>query len=189
LRRCPAAGSGGSSNSSTSIAGRFNALHIRLGDYSYKAGKDAAVFLKNARKFGFAKDVPLYVAAEEPRNHSYFKPLIEHFDTVVFFEDLLKVKTLHMHLVDFVLRTPTSKVRESVGGMMEQLICAHADRFLGTKVSTWSMDVRRKRAHAKDAVPQLWVSMEDERRRTGVSPPRWSALMSWRKGAEYISNT
>jgi hypothetical protein len=172
----------------TTSVGRFNAMHIRLGDYSNKAGADAAFFLKNAQNNGFAKDVPLYVAAEEPRNHSYFKPLIEYFDTVVFFGDLLKVKDLHMHLVDFVLRTPTSSVRESVGGMMEQLICAHADRFLGTKISTWSMDVRRKRGEVKDAVPHLWVAMEAEKKRTGVSPPRWSGLMSWRKGqVGYVS--
>ena len=49
----------------------------------------ATLFAPGWAGIGFAKDVPLYVAAEEPRNHSYFKPLIEHFDTVVFFEDLL----------------------------------------------------------------------------------------------------
>ena len=178
----------GTTTTTTTSVGRFNAMHIRLGDYSKRAGADAKFFLNNAQLNGFAKDVPLYVAAEEPRNHSYFKPLIEYFDTIVFFEDVLKVKELHMHLVDFVLRTPTSKVRDSVGGMMEQLICAHADRFLGTKISTWSMDVRRKRADVKDAVPQLWVSMEAEKQRTGVSPPRWSGLMGWRKGhVDYIS--
>jgi hypothetical protein len=188
----PASSSSNSKTATTTAAatsaGRFNAMHIRLGDYSSRAGKDAAFFLKNAQQYGFAKDVPLYVAAEEPRNHSYFKPLIEYFDTVVFFQDVLQVKELHMHLVDFVLRTPTSKVRDSVAGMMEQLICAHADRFLGTKISTWSMDVRRKRADVKDAVPQLWASIEAEKQRTGVSPSRWSGLMGWRKGVEFISS-
>ncbi len=175
-----------SSRSTNSSAGRFNAIHIRLGDMKTKAGNNSARFLMNAQKYGFAKDVPLYVAAEEPRNHSYFEPLIGYFDTVVFFEDLLKIKQLHLHLVDFVLRTPNSAVRNSLAGIQEQLILVHADRFLGTKQSTWSLDVRRKRRNVKGLVPQLWASMQAEKARTGARPPRWSAVMHWQGGVEDI---
>ncbi len=137
---------------------RFNAIHIRLGDVMGRAmrgGRDARHFAANARALGFTRDVPLYVSAEEPRQHPYFSPLLASFDRVVFLSDLRAEPALGTMFATFDARTPPGKVRSSVLGMVEQLLCVRASLFLGTRLSTFSMRIQHMRFRVADAIPEL----------------------------------
>lgn len=168
--------------------GMYNAVHIRLGDYRYRVkAADATAFVEGAqRKLGFDKGDWLYVAAEESRSDRFFKPLLAGFDKVAFQEDLVRDPRFHRHMVDFVLRTPNSKVRNCIFGLVEQLICTRAQRFLGTRVSTWSMTVGQFRRFLRFTVPTLFEELAQQRATGVVAPRRQHAFQTWERPASYV---
>ena len=169
---------------------RFNAIHIRLGDVigrAMRGGRDARHFAANARKLGFARDVPLYVSAEEPRRHAYFAPLLADFDRVVFLADLRAEPALGAMLAAFDARTPPGKVRSSVLGMVEQLVCVRASLFLGTRLSTFSMRIQHMRFRLGDAIPDLAHELST----LAEAPSRRSGMVRYKGGApqEVVNET
>jgi hypothetical protein len=168
--------------------GVYNAVHVRLGDYRHRVkAADATAFVEGAqRTLGFDKSDWLYVAAEESRKHRFFKPLLTGFDKVAFQEDLVRDPRFHRHMVDFLLRTPNSKVRNCVFGLVEQLICARAQRFLGTRVSTWSMTVGGLRRFLQYTVPALFEELAQQRAAGVVAPQRRHAFQTWERPASRV---
>lgn len=166
--------------------GNFNAFHIRMGDYaarSHKHNPDASRYLKNAIGMGFEKHIPVYIASEEGRDFPYFKPLLDYFDTVVFQEDLIHNPRTRKWLVDYTLRTPSTPVRNDLFGLVEQLVCARAHNFLGTRISTFSKTIRVMRQKLKAAIPELWedIKFRAERKEENMNVRR-SGLHRWQGG-------
>ena len=121
----------------------FNALHIRFMDNDgtdLREGllKPAPSFLYRMRKFD--KTVPLYVATVPNRRKSaYFNAFKTQF-TLVFGDMLERDADVIKALAGI-----TRKMKETVLGLIEQLVCARAQRFLGTGFSTFSEHIRRMR--------------------------------------------
>ena len=162
-------------------AGHFNSMHIRLGDYRDHAAKAGTSFVASADRLRFNRSVPLYVAAEERRSDPYFEPLLAHFDRVLFAEDLVREPTVYPLLLDFVRSTPNGTVRNGIFGLVEQLILARSDNFIGTRVSTWSKVVYGMRDNLAVAAPDFFQRLVAERAAKGEAyGPRTSALATTR---------
>eukprot|EP00514_Thraustochytrium_sp_LLF1b_P004442 CAMPEP_0184516264 /NCGR_PEP_ID=MMETSP0198_2-20121128/4938_1 /TAXON_ID=1112570 /ORGANISM="Thraustochytrium sp., Strain LLF1b" /LENGTH=519 /DNA_ID=CAMNT_0026906577 /DNA_START=722 /DNA_END=2281 /DNA_ORIENTATION=- len=163
--------------------GNYNAMHIRLGDYekrSEKFSKDGSAYLASAIEFGFEKHVPLYIAAEEPREYFYFKPLLEYFDKVVFQDDLLENPETRKWLIDYTLRTPASSIRNDLFGLIEQLICSRATKFLGTHVSTFSLTISVMRRRLSGSIPELYDEIKNAENSVELQNQRWTGSHNWR---------
>ena len=120
-----------------------NALHTRFMDgdgTDLREGllKPAPSFIFRMRKFD--KTIPLYVATVPAKRKSpYFNAFKEKFKLV--FGDALERDPE----VQQILAGITRRMKETVLGIIEQLVCARAERFLGTGFSTFSEHIRRMR--------------------------------------------
>lgn len=133
--------------------GVYNALHIRFADGD--ASKLREGWLKPARTFMFrmqlAKFVEkspfLYIATvPKRRNSSYFSRIKLKYKTVF-------ASDLRGDLIDEALKVYPDKLKSSILGVIEQLICARSVKFLGTGFSTFSeyiRDVREQRVIGND---------------------------------------
>lgn len=122
----------------------FNSLHIRFMDgdgTDLREGllKPGASFVFRMRKFD--KSLPLYVATVPNRRKSeYFNPFKEKFRRLVFGNVLERDEQVVQALEGI-----TRRMKDTVLGFIEQLVCARAERFLGTGFSTFSEHIRRMR--------------------------------------------
>jgi len=121
----------------------FNAMHIRFMDNDgtdLREGllKPAPTFIYRMRKFD--KSIPLYVATVPSRRKSaYFNSFKSQFDLV--FGDRLEQNAAVISALSGITR----RMKETVLGVIEQLVCARAEKFLGTGFSTFSEHIRRMR--------------------------------------------
>ena len=121
----------------------FNSLHIRFMDNDgtdLREGllKPAPSFIYRMRKFD--KTIPLYIATVPSRRKSaYFTAFKAHFTLV--FGDALEADPD----VIKALAGITRRMKDTVLGLIEQLVCARGEKFLGTGFSTFSEHIRRMR--------------------------------------------
>jgi len=114
----------------------FNAIHVRRTDHpsSFQITQEywlRRLNLKKAQKL----TKTLYIATDE-ENKAWFNPFKEAGYNLFFAEDFgdqLQFKNLNSAFVQDML------------GLCEQLICAHADIFVGSHYSTFSMFIERFR--------------------------------------------
>ena len=71
----------------TNSRGEFDTMHIRRGDFQYKATRVDADEIYKVTKRKFAEGSTVYIATDE-HDKPFFKTLMEHYD-VVFMDDFL----------------------------------------------------------------------------------------------------
>ncbi|XP_068676434.1 uncharacterized protein [Montipora foliosa] len=114
----------------------FNAIHVRRTDHpsSFRIKHDYWLSrLKNRAALNVTKT--LYIATDE-KNRTWFRPFREAGFNLYFAEDFadqLQIKSIPAVIIQDVL------------GLCEQLICAHADHFVGSYYSTFTMYIKRLR--------------------------------------------
>jgi GDP-fucose protein O-fucosyltransferase len=120
--------SGGNDNGN----GGFDTMHIRRGDFTginvYKDGVEDPNKLASVHFFESRRTV--YIATDE-QDKSVFDPLRQN-NTVLFLNDL-------MHLLE--------DIDPNFYGMIEQLVCAKGDKFVGTYYSTFTAYINRLRGY------------------------------------------
>mmetsp|Transcript_9355 Transcript_9355/g.18469 ORF Transcript_9355/g.18469 Transcript_9355/m.18469 type:complete len:619 (-) Transcript_9355:149-2005(-) len=144
--------------------GRYNAVHLRLGDYIKAAlskSKDSRNFVRRGQDAGFKQSEVVYVATDQPSHradgslNNYFRPF-GHFKRLIFARDLASHPGTAAALLDFKNRLPNNKkVVSDMFGLVEQLICARAQNFVGTSVSTFSKTINVQRSNLLTTIPEI----------------------------------
>lgn len=130
----------------------YNAIHIRFMDgdgTDLREGllRPASSFVWRMRKYN--DSLPLYVATvPSKRGSPYFKPMANKFRLL--FGEVLEKDPRVGAFLDAHVRARS--MRDTVLGVVEQLVCARAERFVGTGFSTFSEYIRRMRRWRADLV-------------------------------------
>ena len=131
--------------------GSFNAIHVRLGDYRYRANTPEW-WLAHVRNAGFVRRKPLYIATDAlggTHRADYFALLTKNYN-VTFHDGLIPRELAKSYAFAFPKAT-----RSDFFGYMEQLVCAQAARFLPSSYSTFSAHITFLRGHLADVLPEL----------------------------------
>jgi GDP-fucose protein O-fucosyltransferase len=146
-----------------SLGQHFYAIHGRLGDEAYRwRGKTSAqVFVQTAefRTWNTERN-KVYLASDEP-NARFFAPLREHA-TVVTVNDL-KGNEIEAYRNLF----PNHAIQMDMLGTLDKLICTQALDFLGSPMSTFSMEIKIMRSTRRYVFPEDYIRF---RNITGRSP-------------------
>jgi hypothetical protein len=113
--------------------GRYSALHVRRGDFQSQFPEQdisPQQILQSIECTGVAAG-PLYVASDEI-DKTFFEPISQHYET--FF------------IEDFAGIVGDSATAEDIA-CIEQVVCAFAEIFLGTRLSTFSAYITRLRGY------------------------------------------
>ena len=142
---------------------KYVAFHIRRGDFQHgwvKLPAEEILKLTGALVPDRANRV-VYIATDE-RNSSWFDPFRKAFKAVYF-------------LNDFVTRDDELKeIERNKQGMLEQIVCASSDIFIGTPLSTFTGYITRIRGYMNVTVPGIYERtfyyMEKHRMQLHESP-------------------
>lgn len=130
----------------------FNAMHIRLGDYTVRWPASSAAKSKLFVEMAFGSKVanpklPLYLATDEPMS-GVFVELKSRLNVSV-------VKHLPAQLVkDYRELFPPSRIRLDMLGVLDQLVCSQAASFVSSEFSTFSESIRLIRSNRKRLFPE-----------------------------------
>jgi len=127
-----------------SVRGKFVAFHIRRGDFQHKHVKLPAdeILSLTSHLVPNSKERIAYIATDE-KNMSFFDPFKEQFRAVYFLSDFAKSADLkHMN--------------QNYFGMIEQVICASSDIFIGTPLSTFTGYITRIRGYMNSTSPGIY---------------------------------
>lgn len=140
----------------------FNAIHVRRTDHpsSFRIKQDYWLQLLNARD-AVNLTKTLYIATDE-EDKTWFKPFSEAEYNLYFaedFSDQLRLGNVNLAVIQDML------------GLCEQLICAHADHFVGSYYSTFTMYIKRLRKQLswkkgmlrKPYTSIVWAGTSDDR--------------------------
>jgi hypothetical protein len=138
----------------------FNAVHVRLGDYTARAKASSSVFdahawASRAAALRFDRELPLYIATDDRKNPDYFKPLLRMFRRTIRLHDILAEPVVAAWMRDLRRRVPGEGVFDSLFGMVDQLVCARADKFVGTALSTFTQFILESRKHIARWLPDV----------------------------------
>ncbi len=138
----------------------FNAVHVRLGDYTARAKAssshfDAHAWASRAATLRFDHEMPLYIATDDRDNPGYFKPLLRVFRRTLRMHDILEDPAVATWMRDLRRRTPGEGVFDSLFGMVDQLVCARAEKFVGTSLSTFTQFILESRKHIARWLPDV----------------------------------
>ncbi len=134
---------------SRSFSGPFNAVHIRLGDYTGRTPSSVSFLNKMLQGYSFNTTYPLYIATEPTSSISYFKPILDKFPRVVFSKNLPNEP-----IMKFKSIFPPGQIRNDMLGILEQLLCVAAKKFVPTDFSTFSAWINFMRKHKEDSFPE-----------------------------------
>ena len=115
----------------------YNSLHIRRNDFQYESSRaSAAATIDNSRNL-LEENFPLYIATDETQT-AFFDTFGREY-SVFCWDDF------------FTSRSATTLSRadipEKLVGPIEQVICAYGQRFIGTKLSTFSSYITRLKGY------------------------------------------
>jgi hypothetical protein len=129
---------------SGSIRGNFVAFHVRRGDFQHKHVKLPAneILSLTSHLVRNSKERIAYIATDE-KNLSFFDPFKEHFKAVYF-------------LSDFAQSVDLKHLNQNYFGMIEQMVCASSDIFIGTPLSTFTGYISRIRGYMNLTTPGLY---------------------------------
>mmetsp|Transcript_6037 Transcript_6037/g.12285 ORF Transcript_6037/g.12285 Transcript_6037/m.12285 type:complete len:488 (-) Transcript_6037:148-1611(-) len=123
----------------------FNALQIRMGDISGRitnTTKYVEGFIQGATAAQFETQTPLYIATEAKQKSKFFAPLYSQFPHYVHCSSLKMYPRIRSTLEKLELAlAKRTKVLGTVYGMIDQLICTLANRFVGTSTSTFTKTI------------------------------------------------
>lgn len=113
----------------------FVAYHIRRGDFQQKQTRLPAedILRLSIHLVPNPSKRVVYIATDE-RNRSFFQPFDEAFGKVVF-------------LTDYYHRFGLEEINQNHIGMIEQVVCAAANIFIGTPLSTFTSYITRLRGY------------------------------------------
>jgi len=126
--------------------GRFNALHIRRGDFLHWwiAVPEAKEILHNISGI-MPRDEPLVICTDDASDKKYFQPFFELFPEIYFLDELMLSPLSWSARLDDL---PFSA--DGVLGLLTQLIAAKAQVFAGTLFSTFTAYIHRQRLFERD---------------------------------------
>lgn len=140
----------------------FNAIHVRRTDHpsSFRIKQNYWLQLLNVRD-AVNLTKTLYIATDEG-DKTWFKPFNEVGYNLYFaedFSDQLRLGNVNLAVIQDML------------GLCEQLICAHADHFVGSYYSTFTMYIKRLRKQLswkkgmlrKPYTSIVWAGTSDDR--------------------------
>lgn len=127
----------------------YNAMHIRMGDYSWHRTGDGYSYYRTARDLKWNLRLPTYIATEPDRDERYFRPLVEKLN--VMFSNNLPRKLV----TQFTHAFPPGRIRGDMLGLLELLICAQATSFQGTYFSTFSKYIYYIRSNRANLFPEI----------------------------------
>jgi len=145
----------------------FHAMHIRVRDklYLYKKAHtskqfktlDATIFLKAAEEINMDLELPIYVATDNPspRKSKFFRKFLSSMKDVHFGEDLDKNTVTKSWMKRFDSAFESNELHDAIFSALEQLICVHATKFVGSKHSTLSRVIHRMRENLWSSLPDL----------------------------------
>ena len=126
----------------------YVAYHIRRGDFQHAWVKIPAEEILQLTKSlipGPLSERVVYIATDETKNTSFFDPFRKAFKEVYFLADFKEDASFALqHL-------PINHY-----GMVEQVICASADIFIGTPLSTFTGYITRMRGYMEPRVPGIY---------------------------------
>ena len=119
-------------NTTVEVSSKFHTAHIRRGDFSimYKNTQISADAYLNCFENYFEEGSFVYILTDE-QNEAFFAPLKEKYN-ICFLKDF-------SHLL--------KGVNTNLYGMIEQLIAAKGEIFIGTYLSTFSAHINRLRGY------------------------------------------
>jgi len=131
-------------NGDSSTRGNFVAFHIRRGDFQHKHVKLPAneILSLTSHLVPNPKERIAYIATDE-KNMSFFDPFKEHFKAVYF-------------LSDFAQSVDLKHINQNYFGMVEQMVCASSDIFIGTPLSTFTGYITRIRGYMNITTPGIY---------------------------------
>lgn len=122
---------------------KFVAFHIRRGDFQQKHTRlpaETIVSLTN-HLVPDRKERIAYIATDEG-NRSFFAPWLQEYKAIYFLNDVSKGSGIE-------------EVNQNYVGMIEQVVCAGADTFIGTPLSTFTAYITRMRGYLNRTIPML----------------------------------
>jgi len=121
----------------------YKSLHIRLGDFIAKYTEKAspAAFFAKGLQWGWMPNASIYVASE-PGFDEFLSIAKSYFPNTILPSDLTKNHQVQLILEDFANRLPRSHIRSDLFGVVEQVICARAQDWVGTVISTFSARIK-----------------------------------------------
>jgi hypothetical protein len=143
----------------------FYAMHVRMGDSAYRFESDGSTFVGMARSQKWKVGAfPVYVATEPLRDAKFFAVIDRNMKTK--YSDALDPGLIN----EFKEAWPKGVIRVDMVGILEQLICVQAKRFIGTRTSTFSAFITFMRKFQDEAFPELakLESVEDGEIETGL---------------------
>ncbi len=138
----------------------FNAVHVRMGDYAPRvkfasSHFDARAWASRAKRMSFDTEMPLYIATDDTKYPEYFAPIERMFPHRIRAEQFKKDPVVTAWLADLKRRVPASPVFDSLLGMVDQLVCAQSEKFIGTDLSTFTRLILYAREHITKWMPDF----------------------------------
>ena len=112
----------------------FSSMHVRRGDFQYKKVKITAEDWYDNTKDLFKKNEIIYIATDE-KDHSFFKPLEEHWNGRVRF------------LSNYSEAAGLDKLDPNIMGMIDTIVASRGRLFVGTWFSTFTGYINRMRGY------------------------------------------
>jgi len=113
--------------------GKYNSFHIRRNEFQFKEAWVDADHILGVSKDVMDKGFPVYIATDE-KKRDFFKPLTDYYD-VKFLDDFLKDEGV------------LEGVNKNYFGMIEQIVAANGETFIGTWWSTFTGYINRMRGY------------------------------------------
>jgi hypothetical protein len=129
---------------------QYVAFHIRRGDFQQKHTRlpaEQIVELTNHLVKDKHKKVA-YISTDEG-NRSFFEPFIRTYGAVYFLGDLKN-------------GTNIDEINQNYVGMIEQVVCANADVFIGTPLSTFTAYITRMRGFMNRTITHFPSAVETQ---------------------------
>lgn len=128
------------------LMGPYHAVHIRRGDkvgeVNFKDVSHLPEWWASKIAQYKQKTSKVYIATDEAKR-SFFDTFVEHGLEPVFFESLPEYETL---VKPYLSHFP-SRMNMDILGMVEQLLCTYANKFLGSGYSTFTTFILRMRKY------------------------------------------
>lgn len=119
---------------------KYVAYHIRRGDFQQTQTRLNAeeILQLTTHLVDDKKNRVLYISTDET-NRTFFQPFIDAFKQVMF-------------LGDFIEPLGLSNMNQNHIGMVEQVVCAVSDIFIGTPLSTFTAYITRMRGYMNNSI-------------------------------------
>ena len=159
--------------------GRYNAIHVRLGDFRdwWIKTPQAEDIVANISSY-MASDKPLIICTDNSADSKFFDKIVSHYPQSLFIDDYM-VQEFSEELAQLPFNDAT------VVALLTQLIAVEAEEFSGTLFSTFSGAIHRKRL-LRDATRKMRFvfnpfDVDKVPMREGEFIPEREGMYSWNR--------